>query len=252
MAILNVTLNLLSNNSIKKVVGDTGVLNTALGKTKGLLDDVNGRMKALQSIRGLAALSTVIRNMSLGVKSIADGFENIVLKFENYANSGDRIAKTSRLVGLSVKSYQALSSAALDSGMSIEEMDSALKKFNVNLSKARSGDKTMLGNFSKVLFGKDSDLKGLNRIKSTSDVLVALADSYSRLSSAEQKAFVSSEIFGKSGLKMSEILSQGGQSLKKFLDSYEKGFTDRRHGRHGRLPHPRAALARLRRGRALA
>ena len=160
------------------------------------------------------------------VSTLTNDFKKIYDFADEYAVKGDKIAKTSRLIGLSVRDYQAFSSAAKDSGMSVEEMDSALKKFNINLSKARSGDKTMLSNFSKALFGKDSDLNGLNNLKTTSDVLVALADSYAKLSSAEQKAFVSSELFGRSGLKMSEILSQGGQNLKEFLNSYDKGFSE--------------------------
>ena len=57
-------------------------------------------------------------------------------------------------------------------------------------------------------------------------MLAAVADGYAKLGSAEQKAMVSQELFGKSGLKMSELLKNGGEDLKKQLESAVPGFSD--------------------------
>lgn len=219
-----------SKNSVSNVLNATVKIKDSIISIGPIFKQFQSHVDKMSHVTYWGGIATSAEKAFGGVKSavssVAKDLKKIYDFAGDYAIRGDKIAKTSRLVGLSVKDYQALSTAAEDSGMSIEEMDSALKKFNINLSKARGGDKTMLGNFSKALFGKDSDLRGLNSLKTTSDVLIALADSYSKLSSAEQKAFVSSELFGKSGLKMSEILSQGGQSLKDFLSSYEKGFSE--------------------------
>lgn len=219
-----------SKNNVNNVVSSTTKIKNAVISIGPVFQSLKKSVDKMSHVTYWVGISASAEKAFGGVKSIVGSVAGDLKKIygfaDDYAKKGDKIAKTSRLVGLSVKDYQAFSSAAEDSGMSIEEMDSALKKFNVNLAKARGGDKTMLANFSKALFGQNSNLKGLNGLKTNRDVLVALADSYSKVKSAEDKSFMSSELFGKSGLKMSEILSQGGKSVQLLLDSYDKGFTD--------------------------
>ena len=236
-------------NSISVDIGFKGIkgdISQVLGSVKELnlgVKDVVLGMKGLNSetkelnknvsentfskkLFKLRAYTESIKDFVGGFKSLYSEVSGLFSKSFNFANSyaekGDKIAKTSRLVGLSVKDYQAFSSAAKDSGMTIEEMDSALKKFNVNLAKARGGDKKSLEMFGSFL----PKGKRLSDYKDSATLLTAIADGYAKLSSSELKAFASSEIFGKSGLKMSEILSQGGDSLREFLDSYNKGFSE--------------------------
>ena len=221
MAFLNVSLNLLSGNSFTKVAGDLNIINSSLGKTAGILDSVKGKISTLQKFQGFAATGTLVKNVAMGVKSIAVSVENLVGTVGGFASQGDRIAKTSRLVGLSVKDYQAFDQAARHAGMSTEEMDSALKKFNVNLGKAKSGDEKAFKVIDAILGGKD-----IAGFKDTTSLLKAVAEGYTKLGSAEQKAMVSQELFGKSGLKMSELLKNGGEDLQKQLDSATSGFSE--------------------------
>ena len=221
MAFLNVSLNLLSGNSFTKVAGDLNIINSSLGKTAGILDSVKGKISTLQKFQGFAAAGTLVKNVAMGVKSIAVSVENLVGSVGGFASQGDRIAKTSRLVGLSVKDYQAFDQAARHAGMSTEEMDSALKKFNVNLGKAKSGDEKAFKVIDAILGGKD-----IAGFKDTTSLLKAVAEGYTKLGSAEQKAMVSQELFGKSGLKMSELLKNGGEDLQKQLDSATSGFSE--------------------------
>lgn len=227
-------------NDISQVLGSVKELNLGVKDIVLGMKGLNSETKELNKNVSESNLSKKLINLRAYSESLKDfvgsfkslyseisGYFSTIFHFaDSYAEKGDKIAKTSRMLGLSVKDYQAFSSAAIDAGMSVEEMDSALKKFSVNLAKARGGDKTMLHNFSKAIFGTGGDLKALNSLKTTNDVLIALADGFSKYSTAEKKAFVASELFGKSGLKMSEILSQGGQSLKEFLDSYNRGFSE--------------------------
>ena len=197
-------------------------------------ESISGIGRITSSINGLRRtvrlLSTGFgfKSLASGVSDISGSIKNAVMKSynmaEEFSNVGDRIAKTSRLVGLSVREYQALSSAAQHAGLATEEMDSALMKFNINLGKARSGDKTSLKMFDAILGGaKISDFKD------RASLIAAIADGYKKLGSAEQKAFVSSSLFGKSGIKMSELLSGGGAEIKKMIDEFESrggGFSE--------------------------
>lgn len=221
MAFLNVSLNLLSGNSFVKAADDVKIFNSNLKNSSGILDDLKKKIGFSQKIIGLASASTLITNFSSGVKSAVMNVERLVDKIGEYANQGDRIAKTSRLVGLSVKDYQAFDQAARHAGMSTEEMDNALKRFNVNLGKAKAGDDKSFKVFDAILGGKN-----ISDFKDSTSLLAAVADGYAKLGSAEQKAMVSQELFGKSGLKMSELLKNGGEDLKKQLESAVPGFSD--------------------------
>ena len=186
---------------------------SGIGKIDSAISDLHKKMKQTFAVAGVQIFASGIKSLGSSIKSAFDksyGFS------EEYAKSGDKIAKTSRLVGLSVKDYQAFSSAAKHAGMSTEEMDGALRRFNVSLGKARSGDKTAFKMFDSILGGKK-----LADFKDTPSLIAAVADSYQKLGSAEQKAFVSQELFGKSGLKMAELLSQGDEGIKKLIADFE-------------------------------
>ena len=222
--ILNVSLNLLSGGSFRKAAGDVKILNSTLGTANGILEDFKKKMDFRSKMASFASASVLVSNFTSGVKSAIGAVESLVGVVGKFAETGDRIAKTSRLVGLSVNDYQAFDAAAQHAGMSTEELDSALKKFSVNLGKARGGDKTAFRVFDSILGGRR-----ITEFKDSTELLKGIADGYSKLATAEQKAFVSQELFGRSGLKMSEMLSSGGTGVQKMLDDFAAiggGFTE--------------------------
>ena len=78
--------------------------------------------------------------------------------------------------------------------------------------------------FDSILGGKS-----ISSFKDSASLIAAIADGYQKLGSAEQKAFVSQELFGRSGLKMSELLSQGDEGIKKLIADFEShggGFSE--------------------------
>ena len=208
------------NETVKAFNQSLAHTNETAKVTANLFDGMRDKLKRLGKIQNLASFSTVISNSVSALKSLGAGFENAVGWAGAYADQGDKIAKTSRLVGLSVKDFQALDSAARHAGMGSEEMTAALRKLNVNLFKARSGDATALKPFESLL------PKSLSEYKDNAEVIRALAGSYAKLESAEQRAFVSQSLFGEGGLKMSELLSQGEESLKKYIDEYDAAFSE--------------------------
>ena len=210
----------------------TAVVNNITNVKQSLLSlspvfaKVEQRIDSLNNVAKWTAAGAAIKDFSSSIKAIATSTVSVFKKqfdfVSSFAVSGDKIAKTSRLVGLSVKDYQAFSSAAKHAGFSVDEIDSALAKFNVNLGKARSGDKESLKMFNSLL----PKGKRISDYKDSVSILSAVADGYKKLSSAEQKAFVSQGLFGKTGLKMSELLKNGGDDLKKQMDSAVSGFSE--------------------------
>lgn len=218
-SIINTAIGLeFKNGVLNTIVGNfKDVKNAALSVSSGI-SDINKKIKSMASIQSIAALGIVMKNTADSVKSIALGVKKSFESVQGYASAGDKISKTSKLLGLSVGEYQALGSAAMHSGMSIEDMDKAMAKFNVNLAKARSGDKTSKKMFDSIL-PKGSKLSDY---KNSSSLIIAIADSYTKLSNAEDKAFASQRLFGESGLKMSELLNNGSSGVKQMLDDYAK------------------------------
>lgn len=198
----------------------TGTI-SGIGKIDSAISDLHKKIKQTFAIAAVHTFASGVKSLGNSIKTAFSKSYNFA---EEFAESGDKIAKTSRLVGLSVKDYQAFSSAAQHAGMSTEEMDGALKKFNVNLGKARSGDEASLKMFDAILGGKS-----VSDFKDSTSLIAAVADGYQKLGSAEQKAFVSQELFGRSGLKMSELLSQGDEGIKKLIADFEShggGFSE--------------------------
>lgn len=214
-------------SSTTAVVSNITNVKASLLSLSPVFANVEQRIDSLNKIAKWAAAGTAVKDLFSGIKSAADATVSVFKKqfdfVSSFAASGDKIAKTSRLVGLSVKDYQAFSSAARHAGISSEKLDTALKKFNVNLGKARDGDEKSFKMFDSLL----PKNKKLADYKDSASLLSAIADGYTKLGSAEQKAFVSQELFGKSGLEMSELLKNGGENLKKQLDSAATGFSQK-------------------------
>ena len=217
-----------NGSGVTSAVGGIGKIT---GSIKGMDSAIGSVTKTLKSLKNAASLMLAVQGTksifggisSIG-KTIKDGLKREFDFVADFASVGDKIAKTSRLVGLSVKDYQAFSSAAKHSGMSVEEMDSALKKFNVELGKAKSGDKNALKMFDAILGGKK-----LSGFKDSTEILKEIANGYTKLASAEQKAFVTQSLFGRGGAQMSELLSGGGKGIEKAIADFENtggGFTE--------------------------
>lgn len=217
-----------NGSGVTSAVGGIGKIT---GSIKGMDSALGSVAKTLKSLKNAASLMLAVQGTksifggisSIG-KTIKDGLKREFDFVADFASAGDKIAKTSRLVGLSVKDYQAFSSAAKHSGMSVEEMDSALKKFNVELGKAKSGDKNALKMFDAILGGKK-----LSGFKDSTEILKEIANGYTKLASAEQKAFVTQSLFGRGGAQMSELLSGGGKGIEKAIADFENtggGFTE--------------------------
>lgn len=216
----------LKKDSLGKLKTDFHVLDGVVDKLKVKFDGLKnvwndlGNSKMANRVSNLKAGFEALGGITAKVKA---GFEQAFGFVESYAATGDRIAKTSRLLGMSAKEYQAFSSAASHAGMATAEMDVALRKLAVNVGKARAGDAAAKKMFSALL------PKDLSAYKTNAELISALSDSYTKLSNAEQKAFVSNSLFGESGLKMSELLSGGGEGIRKLLDDFEAhggGFSE--------------------------
>lgn len=185
------------------------------------IEGLNKSIKKLTQLSGISATTQAFQATRTAITDTVNAFKgvyDIVFgKANEFSEHADTIAKSSRLIGLSAKDYQGMQYAASLSGMEVESLDSALKKFTVNTGQALSGNKNLSSAF-EALGVKIKNTDG--SIRSNKDILLDTAGAYTKLKSVQDKNLISQTLFGKSGLQMSELFKDGSVGLKSMLDEY--------------------------------
>lgn len=208
------------------VSGDADNITRSVKSASDVVGDLNRKIKAIgvgvafqstvSAINAIGGSFSALKNTVVGVSS---SFMNFV---SSSANSGDKISKFSRLVGMSAAELMKVRSAGMDAGMSVESIDAAMQRFSISTGKAAGGIKANLDVFN-ALGVKIRDNNG--NVKKQSQLLLEVSDAYKKLSSEADRNRVSQELFGRSGVQMSELLSGGSASLnRKFNAADARGF----------------------------
>lgn len=208
-------------------VGATSKKIEELKKESGRASEVIVNLnKRLEAIGRSTAVSAAISSFSaLGsavssVKSVVGGAISSVYGFFNcQASAGDNLAKLSRSLGLTAGEFEKLEYAANRGGVSSEEFSTSMKKFSVNVARAAAGEQKYRSLFNAM----GVSLKDRNgKLKTNSALMLEVADVYIKLTSAQDKNRVSSELFGKSAMKMSTVFEGGSGKLKELMDQRER------------------------------
>jgi len=125
-------------------------------------------------------------------------------------NSYDSAAKLSDNVGVASDSIIGLRHAAELSGVGAEAMDKNLAKLSKSIGEAASGSKQASDLFKKMKI----DLKDGNELKSTEQILFAVANKFKELPPGAERATLAMDLFGKSGASMVTMLKDGEAGLK--------------------------------------
>ena len=187
-----------------------------------------GRVSGVRTFRaGLAGVKDSASAAVGGLKKMAMAFAAVgvaggaaVAVVNKVAASGDDLAKSSRRFGMSVESLQKFRYAANLAGVPIDQMQESMRKLSISSVNAASGVKKDLSAFT-ALGVKVKDSNG--ELKSSEQMLLELSDKFANAGlTASQKLFAANEIFGRSGSKMVELMSQGPETLKAQFAELEK------------------------------
>lgn len=182
-------------------------LGSALGNLKGKLSGVGAGFS-----KSMGRLSTAT---ALG----AGALTGLFVAVEKSASAGDRIAKFSRRVGLTVEGLQALRFAAERSGVGTGDADKAFEKFGRSVSEAAAGT----GEAGKLFSALGIPLKdSAGRLRKQEDVLLDLAQAYTKIQNPQDKLRASLVLFGKSGGGMVEMLNQGKDGVQGLMTEYQR------------------------------
>jgi hypothetical protein len=195
------SLGSLSREAKLSALGDS------LGNLKGKLSGVGAGFS-----KSMGRLSTAT---ALG----AGALTGLFVAVEKSASAGDRIAKFSRRVGLTVEGLQALRFAAERSGIGTEDADKAFEKFGKSVSEAVAGT----GEAGKLFSALGITLKdSTGRIRKQEDLLLDLAQAYTKIQDPQDKLRASLVLFGKSGGGMVEMLNQGKDGVQALVTEYQR------------------------------
>ena len=179
-------------------------------KTAAAFRSVNNRAKNLErSFSGLSAsvsgLATSFAGL-LGVGALG-AFSKDMLQL------GDRLQKVSLQLGVTVEELEILQFAASQSGVSTDQLNTALQKFTRNVGEAEQGTAAQKEAF-EALGVSISDSEG--NLKGTSALFSEVAQSISGIESPAQKAAIATDLFGRAGIELLPLLNSGAIGIDQF------------------------------------
>lgn len=131
----------------------------------------------------------------------------------------DRLDDLSQKVGVGAEMLQVLEYQAKLSGLAGEELAVALGKLNKNMLDASSGGGGAVDAFKALnLNVKDSS----GKLKSTDQMLLEIADKFSRMQDGVGKTGIAMQLFGRSGKELIPMLNQGKEGIYNVRQEMER------------------------------
>jgi len=178
-------------------------VNSGLTKLDQKLNNTKGNMGLLNG--GLSKMAGLMGGL-VGVAAIT-GFA------KNLLTTADRLQKVGLQLGISVEKLQAYQFAASQSGINTEAMNSALKKFNINIGKAGQGAGEQVKGFENLGIAI-YDTNG--NLRDSPAIFEDVADKITLMESPAEKAEAAVALFGKAGVDLLPLLNQGAEGVRGF------------------------------------
>lgn len=166
--------------------------------------------KAAQSLgsefKGLAALS--LAPLAGGLTAAFAAAKSAVFSMSEY---GTAVDNTARSLGVASDNLQAFRYAADLGGSSAAQMDAALEMMNRKLADVAAGKNKDLPEMMKKL--GISLYKANGELKRADELLPEVADAIRSQGTQAQKAYIATQLFGRSGQQMIKMLDGGSEGL---------------------------------------
>lgn len=177
--------------------------------------------RSMQAVeRAQANVEKATERLRVGIEALAGAFA--VEKFREFAlaaiDNADALAKTAAAVGISAKALQEYQVAAGLSGVASDDFSTALERFAKNLGDAKNGTGQLI-----TILGK-TDKAFLDQLVSARDTGAALDLYFTKLADtadATQRASLASAAFGRAGVAMVNIVSEGTAGLAEMRQQAE-------------------------------
>jgi lambda family phage tail tape measure protein len=152
-------------------------------------------------------INGILRNFGVGLSA-----SGVVYFVKTSIDALDKLYISSQRVGLGAKDYAGLEEAYKQAGGEAEAMSGAIDKLNKQIGIASSGQNDKLAQQLKIL---GVDVKG-----GTLPALLALSDRFAALPDVQQRAALSTQLFGKNNAQMGQFLAQGSKAIEEQVKSF--------------------------------
>lgn len=177
---------------------------------------------ALQSVTkfagggGLGLMAGAAAGATAAVLAADAAFVGIAIHATENAN---KMYEMSQKTGVAVGTLSAFSSVGQIFGVSADSMGKALEKMNKSaFAAANSADDTKSAYGRLGIAVKDAD----GQLRPTSDLLLDVADKFSKMPDGIAKTAYAMQIFGKAGAEMIPFLNEGKDGIKEYTDAATK------------------------------
>ena len=171
------------------------------------------QLAGIESAVGEAAsrMASEMKTAILGVSAaIAAGTGTLAVLVKLSADAGDSLAKLSQRVGVSVETLSGYKLAAELAGISLEDLGTALQRTSKNILEAAGGTGTAKDAFAALGISV-TDQAG--KLKNADEIMLEVADRFSKMEDGAQKTALAMEIFGKSGAALIPLMNQGSAAI---------------------------------------
>lgn len=196
-----------AEQATKKISGVTAGLG---GKFDAITSKIGGNIQSLAgNIPVIGQFTSMLPPQAVGLLGIATAGAAAAKAVFDLANAtsqyGDNVAKTARSLGLTTDALQEFRYIGERSGVSVDEMDVALRKLTVNLGSASAETIQTLGRLGLSV----EDMKAAG----PDEALNMVADGMARIGDPTERAAIAVDLFGRNGVKMVNVLSEGRAGL---------------------------------------
>jgi chromosome segregation ATPase len=192
-------------------------LSGILAAIPGPIGNIAGRLSGLSSAAeglgrvfagglqgGISAIATSVASLAnpftlavAGIAAFGAGAAAVASGLASLSGRVEELANTASRLGTSFEFVQVLEEAAKRTGLSIDEIASALQKFEVNIAKAREG-----GNDAAQAFEKLGISQEQLRNTDPSELAIQTAEALSQIEDPAERAALATETLGKKGLEL--------------------------------------------------
>ena len=194
------SLGKLTLDMVAKTGGFTGPIDKAARHSKAKSKEIESSWKNVGMAVGVAAAAAATA-IGVMVKQSID--------------AADNARKTAQAVGVTTEALTGLQWAASQSGVSNEQLASALTRLNASIGDAARGTKLQKEAFQSLGISiRDAN----GEVKSADKVLGEIADRFSEAADGVGKTDAAVKLFGRSGAALIPLLNSGSTGIKELTD----------------------------------
>lgn len=167
-----------ATRALQQMERSTGSMESALARMEASLGKIGGMIKAHLALAVAEAAAHLVQ-MGREAFAAASGLEELAEQ-----------------MGITAKGLQALQFTAIQSGASMEQIETAVGKFSQKMGEAADGNKAAIDSL-KALGVQNLDLQG--KLRPTEDLLVDVAKAITEIDDPARRAAAAVDLFGKGG-----------------------------------------------------